>query len=63
MRPHNPGRGRTGTRVDPFAVLRDETGLPVVDESLAVITPTSSPSFSASWTLEPFPRPARRANE
>jgi DNA invertase Pin-like site-specific DNA recombinase len=39
MRPHNPGRGRKGSRVDPFAVLRDEAGLPVVDESLAVITP------------------------
>lgn len=38
MRPHNPGRGRSGGRVDPFAVVRDEAGAPVVDDSLAVIT-------------------------
>jgi DNA invertase Pin-like site-specific DNA recombinase len=38
MRPHNPGRGRQGARVDPFAVVRDEAGDPVVDDSLAVIT-------------------------
>jgi DNA invertase Pin-like site-specific DNA recombinase len=38
MRPHNPGRGRKGSSVDPFAVVCDETGDPVVDESLAVIT-------------------------
>jgi DNA invertase Pin-like site-specific DNA recombinase len=38
MRPHNPGRGRQGKRVDPFSVLRDDAGVPVIDESLAVIT-------------------------
>jgi hypothetical protein len=38
MRPHNPGRGRKGGTVNPFNVVRDETGEPVVDESLAVIT-------------------------
>lgn len=38
MLPHNPGRGRNAKRVDPFAVVRDESGAPVVDESLAVIT-------------------------
>lgn len=38
MRPYNPGRGRKATKVDPFAVVRDAHGLPVVDESLAVIT-------------------------
>lgn len=40
MRPHNPGRARSGSgkKVDPFAVVRDESGAPVVDESLAVIT-------------------------
>jgi site-specific DNA recombinase len=37
MTPHNPGRGRSGIRVDPFAVFRDEDGEPVVNESLAVI--------------------------
>ena len=39
MRPYNPGRGRKATAVDPFAVVSDETGEPVVDESLAIITP------------------------
>lgn len=38
MRPHNPGRGRSGNRVDPFSVVRDELGAPVIDESLAIIT-------------------------
>ncbi|MDR1355306.1 MAG: recombinase family protein [Propionibacteriaceae bacterium] len=38
MRPHNPGRGRQGARVDPFSVVRDDVGVPVIDESLAVIT-------------------------
>jgi DNA invertase Pin-like site-specific DNA recombinase len=38
MTPHNPGRGRSGGRVDPFAVVRDEDGVPLVNESLAVIT-------------------------
>lgn len=38
MTPHNPGRGRSGGRVDPFGVVRDENGEPVVKASLAVIT-------------------------
>lgn len=38
MTPHNPGRGRSGGRVDPFAVVRDELGLPLVNEELAVVT-------------------------
>lgn len=38
MTPHNPGRGRSGRRVDPFAVFRAENGEPVVNEALAVIT-------------------------
>jgi site-specific DNA recombinase len=38
MTPRNPGRGRNAKDVDPFAVVRDENGIPVVNESLAVIT-------------------------
>jgi site-specific DNA recombinase len=38
MTPHNPGRGRSGGRVDPFAVVRDANSIPLVNESLAVIT-------------------------
>jgi DNA invertase Pin-like site-specific DNA recombinase len=40
MTPRNPGRTRSGSgrQVDPFAVVRDEHGEPVIDESLALIT-------------------------
>jgi len=38
MTPNNPGRGRSGGRVDPFAVVRDENDEPVVKASLALIT-------------------------
>jgi hypothetical protein len=37
MRPHNPGRGKSGSSADPFAVARDDAGNPVVDEALSVI--------------------------
>jgi DNA invertase Pin-like site-specific DNA recombinase len=39
MTPHNPGRAKNAKRADPFAVFRDEDGDPVVNNSLAVITP------------------------
>jgi DNA invertase Pin-like site-specific DNA recombinase len=38
MTPHNPGRARSAKRADPFAVFRDENGVPVVNDALAVIT-------------------------
>lgn len=38
MVPRNPGRARSAKRVDPFAVVRDENGAPIIDESLAVIS-------------------------
>jgi DNA invertase Pin-like site-specific DNA recombinase len=38
MRPHNPGRGRQGGTADPFNVVRDSHGDPLIDESLAVLT-------------------------
>ncbi|MGI5191116.1 recombinase family protein [Promicromonospora sp. CA-289599] len=38
MTPHNPGRAKSDKRADPFAVVRDEHGAPVIDESLAIIT-------------------------
>ncbi len=38
MTPHNPGRGKSVKRVDPFAVLRDERGRPVISQALAVIS-------------------------
>lgn len=37
-RPHNPGRPKSAKRADPFAVLRDDDGEPVLNPDLAVIT-------------------------
>ena len=38
MTPHNPGRAKSAKRVNPFAVVRDENGDPIVNESLAIIS-------------------------
>jgi hypothetical protein len=38
MVPHNPGRAKNAKRADPFAVFRDGSGAPVVNEALAVIS-------------------------
>ena len=38
MTPHNPGRAKSAKRADPFAVVRDDNGDPVVNEALAVIS-------------------------
>jgi site-specific DNA recombinase len=38
MTPHNPGRAKSAKRADPFAVLRDDCGRPVVNKTLAVIS-------------------------
>ena len=38
MTPCNPGRGRSGRRADPFAVVRDHADQPVVVKHLAVLT-------------------------
>ena len=38
MTPHNPGRAKSAKRADPFAVLRDERGRPVINPTLAIIT-------------------------
>lgn len=38
MMPHNPGRKKSGKRGDPMAVVRDEAGEPVVDETLALLS-------------------------
>ncbi len=35
---HNPGRPKSGMQADPFGVVRDESGAPVVAESLAVMS-------------------------
>lgn len=38
MTPRNPGRKKSGKAADPLAVVRDESGDPVIDDSLAVLT-------------------------
>lgn len=38
MTPYNPGRAKSAKRVDPFAVLRDEHGHPIVNKSIAIIS-------------------------
>ncbi len=38
MVPHNPGRAKSAKRADPFAVFRDESGAPVINETLALIS-------------------------
>jgi len=38
MTPHNPGRAKSAKRVNPFAVVRDENGDPIINESLAIIS-------------------------
>lgn len=39
MTPYNPGRPKSAKRADPLAVFRDDHGEPVVNDTLAVITP------------------------
>ncbi len=38
MTPHNPGRGKSHKRVDPFAVALEPNGLPLINPHLAVVT-------------------------
>lgn len=38
MTPYNPGRAKGAKRADPFAVLRNEDGLPVINDTIAIIS-------------------------
>jgi len=38
MTPRNPGRKKSAPRADPFSVVRDAEGKPLIDESLALLT-------------------------
>lgn len=38
MTAHNPGRPKSARRADPFSVVRDEDGEPVINDALAVIS-------------------------
>jgi len=61
MRPYNPGRSRKGTNVDPFAVVRDESGEPVVDSSLAVITLDDFTRLQDMLTTRDAPQARKKA--
>lgn len=38
MTPRNPGRERSVNKVDPFAVVRDKEGAPVINDALAIMS-------------------------
>lgn len=60
MTPYKPGRQRHEER-DPTAVLRDGNGLPVVDESVAVLTPGEHRRLVALLDDRDHPRAQPRA--
>ena len=62
MRPYNPGRGRKASKVDPFAVVRDAAGDPVVDESLAVITLAEFTALQAMLESRTCPQALKRCD-
>ncbi|HWK25182.1 MAG TPA: recombinase family protein [Solirubrobacter sp.] len=60
MTPHNPGRPRSSKRADPFAVLRDDDGAPVVNESLAVTTPEEFAALQHMLDARSVPQARKR---
>ena len=62
MTPHNPGRARSSKRADPFAVVRDENGIHVVNDSLAVITTTEFAALQRILDSRPSPQARKRSD-
>lgn len=62
MTPHNPGRAKSSKRVDPFAVLRDERGRPVVSQALAVISAEEFATLQRKLDTRTIPQ-ARKQGE
>ncbi|HEX5121508.1 MAG TPA: recombinase family protein [Pseudonocardiaceae bacterium] len=60
MTPRNPGRGRNAKDIDPFAVVRDENGIPVINESLAVITTDDFAKLQRILKLRDSPQVRKR---
>ena len=60
MTPRNPGRGRNAKDVDPFAVVRDESGIPMVSESLAVITVSEFTALQCTLNSQESPQVRKR---
>lgn len=61
MTPHNPGRAKSAKRVDPFAVLRDDRGRPVVSEALAVVSFEDFESLQQLLDARTVPQARKRA--
>jgi len=62
MMARNPGRARSAKRADPFAVVRDAAGDPVVDKSLALITVAEFAKLQELLASRDSPQ-ARKAGE
>jgi site-specific DNA recombinase len=62
MTPYSPGRPRHDRR-DPTRVLRDETGLPVIDESVAVLTTSEHRQLLARLDARDSPQARPRASK
>lgn len=60
MTPHNPGRAKSAKRVDPFSVVRDTDGNPVVDGTLAVITVEEFTDLQRALDARPSSQVRRR---
>lgn len=60
MTPHNPGRARSSKRADPSAVVRDDDGAQVVNDSLAVITVEEFAALQRILDSRPSPQARKR---
>jgi len=61
MTPHNPGRAKSAKRVDPFAVLRDERGRPVISPALAIISTEEFATLQRLLDARTVPQARKRA--
>lgn len=61
MTPHNPGRAKSDKRADPFAVVRDEHGAPVIDESLALLAYEEFEQLQRSLDARDSPQARKRS--
>lgn len=62
MTPHNPGRAKSAKRVDPFAVLRDERGRPVISRALAIITTEEFATLQRLLDARTVPQARKKAD-
>ena len=61
MTPHNPGRATSAKRVDPFAVLLDERGQPVISRALAIITTEEFATLQRLLAARTVPQARKKA--